>query len=122
VTNYRLTRDQRLRSQHDFARVYDTRCRVGDKFLLVFGAANSLSYSRAGSSVSKKKHGNAVRRARLKRLLREAFRLSQHELPIGLDLVLIPQAASEPTLADLQKSLGHCARQLQRKLKVEKPQ
>ena len=28
---------------------------------------------------------------RVKRLLREAFRLSQHDLPSGLDLVLIPQ-------------------------------
>ena len=49
---------------------------------------------RLGVSVSKD-HGGAVRRNKLKRLLREAFRLERHRLPLGLDLVLIPRQRAE---------------------------
>jgi len=38
-------------------------------------------------------------------LLREAFRLQQHDLPAGLDLVLVPRQGGDPTLEDLKRSL-----------------
>lgn len=81
----------------------------------MFAAKNSLGVTRVGLSVSRK-HGPAVRRVRLKRLLREAFRLAQHDLPAGLDLVLIPQPPCTATVGDLQKSLVTAVAQLQPKL------
>ena len=58
--------------------------------LVINGSTNELTYSRLGLSVSRKV-GNAVARNRWKRLIREAFRLSCAELPVGLDLVVRPQ-------------------------------
>lgn len=113
--SYTLSKAQRIRSSRDFARIYDLKQRAGDDFLLVFGSRNDLGVTRFGLSVSKK-HGNAVKRARLKRLLREAFRLSQHDLPAGLDLVLIPRPDSRGTLSDYRESLVRAARKLARRL------
>jgi len=104
VEDLRLSSQRRLRRQADFDRVYAGRNRSEDHFLLVYASRNDLGMTRFGLSVSRK-HGGAVRRVRLKRLLREAFRLEQHVLAEGLDLVLIPQRGGEPTLEDLRDSL-----------------
>jgi ribonuclease P protein component len=93
----RFTPDQRIRSPADYKRVYDLKRSVGDDRLLLFGAWNDLGRSRLGTSVSKKV-GNSVRRHYLKRMIREAFRLSQFELPAGLDMVVIPRAQAAVTL------------------------
>ena len=79
-----------MKSSREFARVFEKRLRLADGCLLVYAAENSLGRTRFGVSVSRKV-GNAVVRSTVKRLLREAFRLSQYDLPNGLDLILIPQ-------------------------------
>ena len=95
--------------------MYDGQCRAGDGHLLVFARRNGQTETRCGLSVSKK-HGNAVRRGRLKRLLREAFRLTRHELRGGLDLILIPRQNSGATLGDYQTSLRRLVYKLERRL------
>jgi ribonuclease P protein component len=49
-----------------------------------------LKQSRLGVAVSRK-YGNAVRRNRIKRVFRAAFRKCQHDLPAGFDYVLLPR-------------------------------
>jgi ribonuclease P protein component len=117
---YRLTRQQRLRSPLEFARVYELQQRASDEHLLVFAAVNDLGVTRFGLSVSRK-HGDAVVRVRLKRLLREAFRLSQHELPQGLDLILIPRQNSGAGLDDYRRSLERNVLRLARRLQEKSP-
>ena len=86
-----------LRSSLDFERVYALRCKAADGVLLMFLARNEVAVTRIGLSVGKK-HGGAVVRNRLKRLLREAFRLERSRLPSGLDLIAIPLAANKAAL------------------------
>ncbi|HEV3301807.1 MAG TPA: ribonuclease P protein component [Planctomycetaceae bacterium] len=106
MKSFALARNRRIRSSRDFASIYEKQIRAADGNLLIFAAPNGHHYARFGVSVSRKL-GPAVRRSALKRLLREAFRLSQHELPGNLDLILIPQRANAGTagLADYQRSL-----------------
>ena len=115
LTDLRFRASQHLRRGADFERIYARQCRGSDHHLLIFADVNHQKWTRIGLSVSKK-HGSAVRRNRLKRLLREAFRLSQHDLPTGLDLILIPRQGVVSTLADYRQSLARSAKYIRRKL------
>lgn len=110
-----LRKEQKLRTPQEFERVYDTKQKAGDDALLVFAARSPTGVTRFGLSVSRK-HGNAVRRARLKRLLREAFRLSQHDLPVGLDLILIPRQGGPEGVPTFANSLRRLSTKLGRRL------
>ena len=72
--------------------------------LTVCARANDLPYCRLGLSVSRHV-GAAVTRNRIKRLVREAFRLCQHDWPRGYDLVVIVRPHDPLSLAAYQKLL-----------------
>lgn len=116
----RFRRHEHLRRPDDFRRVYDRRRSVSDRWLIVYACENGLPHLRLGLSVSRKV-GIAIHRNRLRRLYREAFRLTRHEMPTGLDLVLIPRRSDEPTLAELKESLPKLVRHVARKLGSERP-
>ncbi|MEO2089082.1 MAG: ribonuclease P protein component [Gemmataceae bacterium] len=112
---YRFPQHLRLKTPPQFKAVYDRKRSVSDGVLVVYAAANGLPHPRVGLSVSRKV-GNAVARNRYKRLFREAFRLLQHELPPGLDFILIPRSGPEPTLEQVKASLAKLAGDATRKL------
>jgi ribonuclease P protein component len=106
---------RRLRRPQDFERVYAQNQRAGDACLLLLAAANSTGRTRLGLSVSRK-HGNSVARHRLKRLLREAYRLEQDNVPEGLDLVLIPKQNAQAGIDQYRAAIVRLSRKLARRL------
>ena len=85
-------RQMKMRKTDEFSSVFRFRCVGGDGNLAVMAAPNSLKHARLGLIVPKRIVADAVGRNRIKRLLREAFRLRQDELA-GLDIVAQLKAA-----------------------------
>ena len=115
---YRFRPAEHLRRAGDFRRVYERRRSAGNDWLIVYGCENGLPHLRVGLSVSRKV-GPATHRNRLRRLYREAFRLTRQEMPTGLDLVLIPRKPEEPPLEELKQCLPRLVRQVARRLARE---
>jgi ribonuclease P protein component len=113
--SHRFRPHEHLRRTKDFRQVYDRRRSVSDQWLIVYGRENGLPHLRLGLSVSSK-IGPAVHRNRLRRLYREAFRLTRHEMPTGIDLILIPRRPDLPTLEVLKNVLPRLVRAVAKKL------
>jgi ribonuclease P protein component len=80
LLKFRLPKGERLRKPTEFRRVYENGKRFDNRFMTVFILPSAGEFQRLGITASKKAVGNAVERNRVKRLLREAFRLSRAEL------------------------------------------
>jgi len=89
MANYRFTRQQRLLNADDFQRVFDnTQIKASTRELLILGAANDLGRSRIGFIIAKKNIRTAVHRNRIKRLIREHFRVHCDEI-VAADLIIM---------------------------------
>lgn len=69
----------RLRQRWEFQGVYRNGVRVAGRHMVLFGLKNDLGHLRLGITASKKT-GNAVRRARSRRRIREIFRRLKHDI------------------------------------------
>jgi ribonuclease P protein component len=86
-----LPAERRLRSKREFDAVYAHGQRFGNGFFGVTAHPTEKSAARLGLAVAVKTAGNGVERNRIRRVIRESFRLHQHELP-ALDLVVNARA------------------------------
>ena len=77
----------------------------------MYGRPNGLDLPRLGLSVAASV-GSAVKRNRIKRLLREAFRLGQHDWPAAYDLVVVVHRHDPATLNEYQRLLTQARKQL----------
>ena len=111
---YRFPRTLRLRRRVEFERALKDGRRATDQRITLWVAPNGLAHPRLGLVVGRK-HGNAVRRNRLKRVLRCAFRLSQYDLPPGFVLVCAPRPGVDLELDGCRDSLLRLATRLARK-------
>ncbi len=89
MTDCRFTREQRLLNAADFQRVFDkTKLKVSTRELLILGAANDLGHSRIGFIIAKKNIRTAVHRNRIKRIIRNFFRVHCSEFDTA-DLIIM---------------------------------
>ncbi len=106
-----MKRRYRVQTNKQFQEIRRRGRSYANHLLVLCALPNHLSYSRFGFAVNSR-IGNAVRRNRIKRRLREIIRLQQEKIQPGWDIVLI---ARQPIRsADYHEMESACARLLRR--------
>ncbi len=92
AVHYRLTKQVRLLTPGDYARMNDrvdnAAARASLPELLCIAKKNGLTLARLGLVIPKKAVKRAVDRNRIKRLAREVFRQAQHDIKV-IDILFI---------------------------------
>ena len=102
LTSLTRPRQHRLLRRPEFTACYEAGHRLFSRHFIVFAFSHASAGTnwRVGFAVSKKV-GTAVRRNRVKRVLREFFRLHQGLVPPGMDIVVVPKRQLRPERVSL---------------------
>lgn len=113
-------REKRLLTARAYQAVFsDTRYKVAHPHLLLLARPNQCDHSRLGLVVAKKHIRHAVNRNRIKRVVRDTFRLVQNELDT-LDVVfLVRQGLDGLPPAEQTALLQKTWQRLSRKVRAE---
>jgi len=94
VPTLRFTKKAKLIKTDEFSSVFNFRKRISAKFLALHYQPNQIGHARLGLVVGKKVARRAVDRNYMRRVLREFFRMQQHEIN-HFDLVIRVQKKFE---------------------------
>ena len=112
AAQFSFPRTDRLTSRRQFKTVYDQGRRVRASAVTVFGLENQLGHCRVGLTVTRKL-GNAVARNRVKRILREIFRVNRLSVTGSLDLVVNAHASlPRHERAEIERDVIRCVSRL----------
>lgn len=96
-----------IKKNIDFKKVYNHKKSKANAFLVIYKMKNDYDYSRLGISVSKKV-GNAIIRNKIRRRLKEIFRLNEHKIKQRYDIIVIVRVrAKNITYWDLEKNFTY---------------
>ena len=90
---YTLPKKRILRSHSEFQRVYRLGKSLANRYLVLYILREDNELVKVGFAAGKKL-GGAVVRNRLKRLLRESYRLHGHAIKPGFSLILVARQAA----------------------------
>ena len=102
--DFSFPKERRVTGSARFEEIFQDGRVAKDSNLVAYVLENGLGFSRLGVVVSKK-HGKSVARSKLKRLIREAFRLRSGEISLGIDVVVIPRTSCEKSVSAIAQSL-----------------
>ncbi|WP_261842973.1 ribonuclease P protein component [Aliamphritea ceti] len=103
MNEFSYPRRVRLLTGGDFKHVFNrASLKISDQHLLILACPNELDHSRVGFVFSKKNIRLAVNRNRVRRIIRESFRLEQQQLP-NVDIVILARKG----LGDMENEQVH---------------
>lgn len=83
---------EKLNDNKDFLFLYKKGKFVASRNVVIYFRANGKGFNRLGITAGKK-IGNAVCRNRAKRLIRQAYRENEINMPVGVDMVIVARAS-----------------------------
>jgi len=89
-----FTRESRLLTPSQFQNVFSKPIRFGSSHITILVTPNNGQNNRLGLAIAKKRVKLAVQRNRIKRQIRESFRLNQHNLP-NIDMVIMVKSGTD---------------------------
>ena len=99
-----LPRNRILKKKKDFQAVYSHGKSYANRFLVLYVFRSNGFQGKVGFAAGKKL-GNAVKRNRVKRLLRESYRMNQGAIKEGVSLLFVGRkAAVDAGCQDLEKA------------------
>jgi ribonuclease P protein component len=100
----RLQKHTKLLKAAEFDRVFEKPVRSSDRYFTVLARSNEMGHSRLGLVISKRKVRLSVGRNRLKRIIRENFRLTSENCCVDY-VVLAAHLGASASNNELFKSL-----------------
>jgi ribonuclease P protein component len=102
-----------LRNTRQFNQVYKRGQSIVNKQVVLYYMRNQLEENQVGFSVSKKV-GNAVTRNRVKRLMKEVYRLYENQLKQNYDLVFVARVRTkDASYGAIEKAMLDCFKKAQ---------
>ena len=97
---------RRLLTAAEFEAVFAAPQVSSDRYFTVLMRSNDRGHPRLGLAIAKRRIRKATARNRLKRIVRESFRLNQHQLPAADFVVMAKPAAATAQRDVLWESLA----------------
>ncbi len=112
MLNFNFSRQVKIVKTDDFSSVFNLRKRIANKYLVMRYRPNGSNGARLGLIVAKKTAKFAVQRNYMRRVLRELFRLNQHQLP-AVDLVIqVQKVFAKPDFIEVKQAFDALCKKL----------
>lgn len=102
-----------LKLNKDFRRLYSRGKHFAGGYVVVYAMKNRLEINRLGLTAGKSV-GNAVKRNRVKRLIRESYRAVEDKLSTGYDFVIVARGRMVgKTLKEVSKDMNYVLKKME---------
>ncbi|VFP87299.1 ribonuclease P protein component [Candidatus Erwinia haradaeae] len=91
MMRFRFSRDLRLLTARHFNFVFEHPKRISTRYITILSRFNELAHPRIGLTISKKHIKHSYERNRIKRLMRDSFRIHQYHL-LEMDFIVIAKS------------------------------